>query len=313
MATNNTLNQALNTQPQKVNAKNASIKVLLESPTIQAKFQNVLKDKSSGFVSSVLNVVNSNGYLADAQPMSIMTSAMVAATLDLPIDPNLGYAYIVPFNAKNKETGRYEKKAQLIIGYKGYIQLAQRSGQYHKLNVAPIPEGAFISWDPLAEELKYDFTKQISDKVVGYAGYFELLNGFTKTVYWTRDQVEAHRIANNKAKDKRSLSGVWRDNYDAMATKTVLRSMMGRWGILSIEMQNAVSKDERPQELSDDGQLVEDRVDITDGTTSDDIKEDEGIKPATKAKKITKKEPAKDPNLTSQEQQDIFNAINDKK
>lgn len=311
MATNNTLNKALNTQPQKVNAKNASIKVLLESPTIQAKFKNVLKDKSSGFVSSVLNVVNSNGYLADAQPMSIMTSAMVAATLDLPIDPNLGYAYIVPFNAKNKETGRYEKKAQLIIGYKGYIQLAQRSGQYHKLNVAPIPEGAFISWDPLAEELKYDFTKQISDKVVGYAGYFELLNGFTKTVYWTRDQVEAHRIANNKAKDKRSLSGVWRDNYDAMATKTVLRSMLGRWGILSIEMQNAVSKDERPQELSDDGQLVEDRVDITDGTTSDDVQDDKATKPVAKTKAITKKS-AKDSDLTSQEQQDIFNAINHK-
>lgn len=313
MATNNTLNKALNTQPQKVNAKNASIKVLLESPTIQAKFKNVLKDKSSGFVSSVLNVVNSNGYLADAQPMSIMTSAMVAATLDLPIDPNLGYAYIVPFNAKNKETGRYEKKAQLIIGYKGYIQLAQRSGQYHKLNVAPIPEGAFISWDPLAEELKYDFTKQISDKVVGYAGYFELLNGFTKTVYWTRDQVEAHRIANNKAKDKRALTGVWRDNYDAMATKTVLRSMLGRWGILSIEMQNAVSKDERPQELSDDGQLVEDRVDITDGATSDDVQEDKTTNPVAKTKSISKKTPTKDSNLTSQEQQDIFNAINDKK
>lgn len=317
MATNNTLNQALNTQPQKVSAKNASIKVLLESPTIQAKFQNVLKDKSSGFVSSVLNVVNTNGYLADAQPMSIMTSAMVAATLDLPIDPNLGYAYIVPFNGKNKETGRWEKKAQLIIGYKGYIQLAQRSGQYHKLNVAPIPEGAFISWDPLAEELKYDFTKQISDKIVGYAGYFELLNGFTKTVYWTRDQVEAHRVANNKAKDKRALTGVWRDNYDAMATKTVLRSMLSHWGILSIEMQNAVSKDEKAQTLDDNDQLVEDRLDITDDATnsdSDNAAADANKSSDSSSKAKTVQSSKSNSSLTEQQQKDIYDAINgDKK
>ncbi|MBS0948312.1 recombinase RecT [Levilactobacillus brevis] len=317
MATNNTLNQALNTQPQKVSAKNASIKVLLESPTIQAKFQNVLKEKSSGFVSSVLNVVNTNGYLADAQPMSIMTSAMVAATLDLPIDPNLGYAYIVPFNGKNKETGRWEKKAQLIIGYKGYIQLAQRSGQYHKLNVAPIPEGAFISWDPLAEELKYDFTKQISDKIVGYAGYFELLNGFTKTVYWTRDQVEAHRVANNKAKDKRALTGVWRDNYDAMATKTVLRSMLSHWGILSIEMQNAVSKDEKAQTLDDNDQLVEDRLDITDDATnsdSDNAAADANKSSDSSSKAKTVQSSKSNSSLTEQQQKDIYDAINgDKK
>lgn len=317
MATNNTLNQALNTQPQKVSAKNASIKVLLESPTIQAKFQNVLKDKSSGFVSSVLNVVNTNGYLADAQPMSIMTSAMVAATLDLPIDPNLGYAYIVPFNGKNKKTGRWEKKAQLIIGYKGYIQLAQRSGQYHKLNVAPIPEGAFISWDPLAEELKYDFTKQTSDKIVGYAGYFELLNGFTKTVYWTRDQVEAHRVANNKAKDKRALTGVWRDNYDAMATKTVLRSMLSHWGILSIEMQNAVSKDEKAQTLDDNDQLVEDRLDITDDATnsdSDNAAADANKSSDSSSKAKTVQSSKSNSSLTEQQQKDIYDAINgDKK
>lgn len=317
MATNNTLNQALNTQPQKVSAKNASIKVLLESPTNQAKFQNVLKEKSSGFVSSVLNVVNTNGYLADAQPMSIMTSAMVAATLDLPIDPNLGYAYIVPFNSMNKETDRWEKKAQLIIGYKGYIQLAQRSGQYRKLNVAPIPEGAFISWNPLAEELKYDFTKATSDKAVGYAGYFELLNGFTKTVYWTRDQVEAHRVANNKAKDKRALTGVWRDNYDAMATKTVLRSMLGRWGILSIEMQNAVSKDEKAQTLDDNDQLVEDRLDITDDATnsdSDNAAADANKSSDSSSKAKTVQSSKSNSSLTEQQQKDIYDAINgDKK
>lgn len=311
MATNQSMADALSQKPasKTVSAKNASLKVLMEAPSVQSKFQSVLKDKSSSFVSSVLNLVNTNGYLADAQPMSIMTSAMVAATLDLPIDPNLGYAYIVPFNSKNKETNRWEKKAQLIIGYKGYIQLAQRSGQYHKLNVAPITEGSLISWDPLAEDLKYDFDKQTSDKVIGYAGYFELLNGFTKTVYWTKDQVEAHRIANNKASDKKSLTGVWRDNYDAMAEKTVLRSMLGRWGILSIEMQNAVSKDEKPQVMDDDGNLSDDRIDITDDASSsddvtptDDTQTDTTDKAAAKPAKSTKttKKPVKhDPETQS--------------
>lgn len=272
MATNKSMTDALSNSKQNkvVSAKNASIKVILNSPTMQKKFADVLREKSQGFTSSLLNLVNSNGYLADAQPMSIVTSAMVAATLDLPVDPNLGYAYIVPFNSMNKQTGHFEKKAQPIIGYKGYIQLAQRSGQYHRLNVAAVPEGAFISWDPLAEELKYDYTKAISDKIVGYAGYFELLNGFTKTVYWTRDQIEAHRISNNKAKNKEALTGVWRDNYDAMAEKTVIRSMLSRWGILSIDMQNAMTKDEKPQVLDDNGELREDRVDITEVEEDDD-------------------------------------------
>lgn len=233
------------------------MKDLVKQKDIQKMLARTLKGKASQFTTSLVNVVNSNQSLANVDQMSVIQSAMVASTLDLPIDQNLGYAYVVPFNVKNKETGRWEKKAQLIIGYKGYIQLAQRSGQYRRLNVAAIPEGAFISWDPLAEELKYDFSQSTSDKAVGYAGYFELLNGFTKTVYWTRDQVESHRVANNKAKDKTALTGVWRDNYDAMATKTVLRSMLGRWGILSIEMQNALSNDENEQEAPADIEATE--------------------------------------------------------
>lgn len=245
-------------QVQKKNVQSATIKGLMESPAMQNKFNAVLKGKAKGFTTSVLNLVNSDSYLADAQPMSIVTGAMVAATLDLPIDKNLGYAYLVPFNARNKATNTWEKKANFILGYKGYIQLAQRSGQYKSINLVTVYEGQLNSWNPLTEELDYDPNGKTSDKVVGYVGRFQLLNGFTKTTYWAWDDVEAHRIANNKERDKQKLSGVWKTNYDAMAQKTVLRALLSKWGILSIDMQTAVKSDETATAIDDDNELVKD-------------------------------------------------------
>lgn len=245
-------------QVQQKSTQSATLKGLMESPTMQKKFGEVLKGKSKGFTTSVLNLVNSDSYLADAQPMSIITGAMVAATLDLQIDKNLGYAYLVPFNTKNKVTGKWEKKANFLLGYKGYIQLAQRSGQYKSINLVTVYEGQVKSWNPLTEELDYDPNSRTSDKVIGYVGRFQLLNGFTKTTYWTWDEVEAHRIANNKDRDKKKLSGVWKTNYDAMAQKTVLRSLLSKWGILSIDMQTAVKSDETASVIGDSDELVKD-------------------------------------------------------
>lgn len=245
-------------QVQQKSTQSATLKGLMESPTMQKKFGEVLKGKSKGFTTSVLNLVNSDSYLADAQPMSIITGAMVAATLDLQIDKNLGYAYLVPFNTKNKVTGKWEKKANFVLGYKGYIQLAQRSGQYKSINLVTVYEGQVKSWNPLTEELDYDPNSRTSDKVIGYVGRFQLLNGFTKTTYWTWDEVEAHRIANNKDRDKKKLSGVWKTNYDAMAQKTVLRSLLSKWGILSIDMQTAVKSDETASVIDDSDELVKD-------------------------------------------------------
>ncbi|WP_406827425.1 recombinase RecT [Pediococcus inopinatus] len=260
MANNNDLMNATNgsRQVQKGNVQSATIKGLMESPAMQKKFGEVLKGKAKGFTTSVLNLVNSDSYLADAQPMSIITGAMVAATLDLQIDKNLGYAYLVPFNTKNKATGKWEKKANFVLGYKGYIQLAQRSGQYKSINLVTVYEGQVKSWNPLTEELDYDPNSRTSDKVIGYVGRFQLLNGFTKTTYWTWDEVEAHRIANNKDRDKKKLSGVWKTNYDAMAQKTVLRSLLSKWGILSIDMQTAVKSDETASVIDDSDELVKD-------------------------------------------------------
>ncbi|MEB7388723.1 recombinase RecT [Aerococcus viridans] len=251
---------------QLVNQTN-SVQGLLKNPAIQKKFNDVLKDKSNSFTSSLISLVNGDGNLSDSEPMSIVASAMQAAQLDLPIEKQLGLAYIVPFNGKDRATGKWVKKAQFMLGYKGYIQLAQRSGQYRKLTVDVLYEGELIYWDRFKEDLKYDMNAKTSDEVVGYFGHFELLNGFEKTVYWTKEQVEKHRIENNKAKDKRKLTGVWASNYDAMAQKTVIRNLLSKWGILSIEMQNALVNDDTVNDIDNSGQIQ--RADVTDSV--DDV------------------------------------------
>ncbi|UQX56156.1 recombinase RecT [Cytobacillus pseudoceanisediminis] len=251
MATNTELkNQLANRQEtaaKQVSAQSLGLKSLLNTPTMQKKFEQVLANKAPQFMASVLNLYNGDPGLREAEPMSIVSSAMVAASLDLPVDKNLGYAWIVAFYDSKKGY----KTAQFQLGYKGYIQLALRSGQYKAINVIPVYEGELLKWNRLTEEIDLDLDARKSDKVIGYCGYFRLVNGFEKTVYWTRDEVEAHRIKHNKAKDKKSLNNVWRTDYDAMAMKTVLRNMLGKWGILSIDMQKAFSEDEQEREVKD--------------------------------------------------------------
>lgn len=255
MATNTSLKAQLQqkeVQNIKQQVGQLGLKSLLNNPTVQEKFKQVLKEKSAGFTSSVLTLVNNDNYLAQCDPQSILTCAMTAATLDLPLDKNLGYAYIVPF--KNYKNGN-RQEGQFILGYKGLIQLAMRSGQYQALNVAPIYEGELVSWNRVTETVEFDFSKKVSNQVVGYVGYFELLNGFKKTVYWTREEIENHRIKFRKTKDTKP-SQVWLDNYDAMACKTVLRSLLSKWGLLSIEMLTAERVDEQVlQDMDDKGNV----------------------------------------------------------
>ncbi|EME8127665.1 recombinase RecT [Enterococcus faecium] len=137
------------------------------------------------------------------------------------------------------------------------MQLAQRSGQYKALNALEIYEGQLIDWNPLTEEFQFDYKAKQSDTVIGYVGFFELLNGFKKTVYWTKQEIESHRIKNAKGFDKDKLTGAWKDNYDAMAIKTVLRNLLSKWGILSVEMQTAVASDEKVFRLDENENLIE--------------------------------------------------------
>ena len=225
----------------------STVKGLMENPSIKKRFEGVLKEKAPQYMSSIVNLVNSDTNLQKCDGMSVIASCMVAATMDLPVDKNLGYAWVVP----------YSSRAQFQMGYKGYIQLALRTGQYKAINVVEIREGELVSWNPLTEEIEVDFSKRESDAVIGYAGYFKLINGFEKTVFWTKEEVNNH--ASKFSKTVNSKNSVWKSNFDAMAKKTVLRNLLSKWGILSIEMQKAYTADENlvNKEFMDDLENVQ--------------------------------------------------------
>lgn len=222
-----------NNAPQKGSYKKMNMKELVKQDNVQAMLKSTLQDKASQFATSLVSIVNSNQSLRNVDQMSVINSAMVAATLNLPINQNLGYMWLVP----------YKGQAQAQMGYKGYIQLAMRTGQYKALNAVAVCEGELGSWNALTEEVEYNPEKKKSDEVIGYIGYFRLLDGFEKTVYWTKDQIESHRMQFSKMSSGKTPSGVWQTNYDAMAMKTVLKSLLSKWGPMSTDMATAIEHD----------------------------------------------------------------------
>lgn len=280
MATNDALkNQLAEKSTQVVDPSKLGFKALMNTPAMKKKFTDILHEKSDSFMGSLMTLVGGDNYLSQAEPMTIIASALKAATMDLPIDKNLGYAYVVPFNRSEKVGNKWIKhnEAQFILGYKGYIQLAQRSGQYKALNALAIYDGQLIDWNPLTEEFTFDYKAKVSDEVIGYVGFFELLNGFKKTVYWTKQEIESHRIKNAKGYDKEKLSGAWVDNYDSMAIKTVLRNMLSKWRLLSVEMQSAITSDEKVFRVDENNDLIEE-TDLSDmEPLNQDLKEAERV------------------------------------
>lgn len=212
-------------------------KVLFGQSNVKSKFEELLGKRASAFITSVLQIVSSNELLSQADPNSIFHAAAVAATLDLPLNNNLGFAYIVPFKDNKKNC----VLAQFQIGYKGFIQLAQRSGQFQTISATPIYEGELVESNPLTG-FRFDFTKRTSEKVVGYAAYFKLLNGFEKTLFMSADDLKKHGVKYSQT-FKRGF-GLWKDDFDAMATKTVLKLLLSKFAPLSIEMQKAVITDQ---------------------------------------------------------------------
>lgn len=219
-------------------------KELFSDEKIRAKFQGMLGKKAQGFITSVLQIVASNAMLAKAEPNSIYNAAAVAATLDLPLNNNLGFAYIVPYNQSFQDAeGNWQKKqvAQFQLGYKGFIQLAQRSGQFKTIAATPIYEGQLIEENPLTGFV-FDFGAKTSDTVIGYAAYFSLINGFEKTLYMTIEEVKKH--GGKYSKTFAIKSGLWNTDFDTMATKTVIKLLLSKFAPLSIEMQRAVITDQ---------------------------------------------------------------------
>jgi len=215
-------------------------KSLFNRDDVKAKFQELLGKRASSFITSVLQIVASNNLLAKADPNSIYHSAAVAATLDLPLNNNLGFAFIVPYNQKQKD-GSYKQVAQFQLGYKGFIQLAQRSGQFKTISATPVYEGQLVEENPLTGFL-FDWKQKKSEKIIGYAAYFQLLNGFEKTFYATVDDL--HKHGQKYSQTFKKGYGLWKDDFDAMAIKTVLKLLLSKFAPLSIEMQKAVITDQ---------------------------------------------------------------------
>lgn len=233
-----------------------TVKTFFEADNVKKKFADLLGKKAQGFITSVLQVVNSNDLLVKATPESVYNAAATAATLELPINNNLGFAYILPYNQKQKD-GSFKTVAQFQLGYKGFIQLAQRSGQFKTISATAIYEGQLIGENPLTG-FEFDFTKKKSDVVIGYAAYFALLNGFEKTLYMPIENVKAH--ANKYSQTAKKGYGLWKDSFDDMAIKTVIKLLLSKFAPLSIEMQKAVIYDQAVIEDNGEATYVDHEV-----------------------------------------------------
>lgn len=222
------------------NNNQLTTKTLFEREDVKSKFKELLGKRASSFITSVLQIAAQNPLLAKADPVSVYQCAAVAATLDLPLNQNLGFAYIIPYNQKQSD-GTFKQVAQFQIGYKGFIQLAQRSGQFKTISASPIYEGQLIEENPLTGFV-FDFKQKKSDVVIGYAAHFSLLNGFEKTLYMTVTELKKHGTRFSQ-RFKKGF-GLWKDDFDSMAQKTVIKLLLSKFAPLSVEMQKAVVTDQ---------------------------------------------------------------------
>lgn len=215
----------------------APIKDFLKTDSVKNKIQEIVGKNPEVFASSIVQIVGSNKLLAKSDPRTVLNACITATALDLPINQNLGFAWIVP----------YKGKAQFQMGWKGFVQLALRTQQYEKINVIDVFENQFEKHNSLTEELEADFSIEGSGKVVGYACFFRLKNGFTKLTYWSRQKVTKHAKKYSQSFGKSFSPWSDKDQFDAMARKTVLKNTLSKWGIMSIQMQDAVTFDQSVQ------------------------------------------------------------------
>jgi recombination protein RecT len=225
-----------------------TIKNLFQKDEVRNKFQEMLGKRAPAFITSVLQIVSSNKLLLNADPHSVYHSAAVAATLDLPLNNNLGFAYIVAYNESYQEDGAWKKRqvAQFQMGYKGYIQLAQRSGQFKTLNAVDVREGELKMENKLTGEYVFEWIQdeeiRLTKKVIGFVSYFKLVNGFEKIMYMSIKKLNEHGIKYSQT--FKNGKGRWKDDFDAMALKTVIKLNISKYAPLSVEMQKAITFDQ---------------------------------------------------------------------
>lgn len=290
MAVNNSLVARQQNQPQKT-----GITDFLNRVDVVANIDQALgKENRQRFITGVISAVNTNQTLSECTKASIFSGALLGESLKLSPSPQLGHYYLVPFNDKEKG-----KVAQFQLGYKGYIQLAIRSGQYKKLNVMAVKEGELEYFDPLNEEIKINLMVDKWDereeaKTIGYYAVFELVNGFKKAIYWSKKQMMHHadkfspafsakgttvktrygekqkvsfeefEAGNYPEQDAWMYSSFWYKNFDAMAYKTMIRQLISKWGIMSVELQTAFENDMTFTDESGKVNYVEPESDVID-------------------------------------------------
>ena len=217
----------------------------IQSDTYKNLINNTLgdKDRATRFIASISSAVATNPTLQECDAGTILSGALLGESLNLSPSPQLGQYYLVPFN----DTKRGCKVAQFQLGYKGYIQLAIRSGQYKKLNVLAIKKGELIKYDPLNEEIEVNLIEDEEERenaeTIGYYAMFEYTNGFRKSLYWSKSKMEKHALKYSKGYAAHKGYTFWEKDFDGMAYKTMLRQLISKWGIMSIDMQQAVEKD----------------------------------------------------------------------
>ena len=240
-----------------VEKKKQSIAGFLAQEAVKANVESVVGVKDSQrFISSVVSAVQTNPALAECTNKSILSAALLGHSLNLPQSPQIGMFYLVPFKnkkkVKNPETGREETvevlEATFQLSYRGMLQLAMRSGQYKAINVTDIREGEVASYNPIEDAYEFtpetDITKRMSLPVIGYYAYFEMINGFKKGIYWSKEQIESHAKKYSASYRNGWNTSLWKSDFDAMAKKTLLRQLISKWGIMSVEMEKGYVGDQ---------------------------------------------------------------------
>lgn len=283
-----------NQKPQANTA--AMVKQMVSEENVKKKFAEVLGQKAPQFLASITNVVHGNAQLKKCPANSIISAAFVAATYDLPIDTNLGFSAIVPYNESvyNQKTKQWEKYpvAQFQMMYKGFIQLAIRSGYYEKMNYAVVYKDELLSYNPITGEVEFvtDFSncKQRyegnPDNVVGYYAWFKLLTGFRKEFFMTTAEVDNHARKYSQAYrydiEKNKKGSKWTTDFEAMALKTVIKLLLSKWGILSVDMQRAIQDDQKVYDEDGNASYGDNQPDIVEAEDPFAIEQNEEEPPA---------------------------------
>ncbi len=266
------------------------IKQIVSSDAVKKKFTEVLGQKAPQFLASITNVVAGSTQLKKCSANSIMSAAFVAATYDLPIDSNLGFSAIVPYNESvyNEKTGKYDKvpRAQFQMMYKGFIQLAIRSGYYEKMNYAVVYEDELKRYNPITGEIEFvtDFSQCTQreagneNKVVGYYAWFRLKTGFSQELFMSKAMVDNHARKYSQAYrydiNNKKKSSKWTTDFEAMALKTVIKLLLSKWGILSVDMQRAIQDDQKVYDEDGNSGYSDNQPDVIEVQDAFEMQED---------------------------------------